>query len=99
MGDVGEGAVVIVVVELGRGMFGGLAGPVGAVDEEDVGPAVVVVVDESDTGAHGFGKIFFAEGSVVVEEADAGLLGDVAEGDGGLGFWSLRSLCAGGECE
>src|SRR4029077_19844774 len=97
VGDVGEGAVVIVVVELGRGMFGGLARPVGAVDEEDVGPAIVVVIDESDTGAHGFGKIFFAEGGVVVEEVDAGLLSDVAEGNGGQGFWRLRSLRAGDE--
>ena len=53
--------------------------PVRAVDEQDVGPAVIVVVDEGAAGAHGFGQPLFPEGSVVVGEVDAGLGGDVAE--------------------
>ncbi len=55
-GDVGKGAVVIVMEE--RGVRGGcLAGfgfEGGAVDEVDVEPAVVVVVEQSDAGADGF---------------------------------------------
>ena len=58
-----------------------MAGPVLPVDQQNVGPAVVVVVDESAAGAHGFGQPLFSEGSVVVGEVDAGLGGDVAEGD------------------
>ena len=49
-----------------------VAGPVGAVDEEDVLPAVVVVVDEGDARAHGFREPFLAEGAVVVGEVDSG---------------------------
>src|SRR4029077_18972021 len=79
---VGEGAVMIVVVELqrGRAVFG-MAGPVLAVDEQDVGKPVVVVIDERAAGAHGFREPFLSEGSVVVREVDAGLGGDVAEGN------------------
>ena len=77
---------MIVVVELQGGcaarfMDGCVAGPVLAVDEEDIGKSVVVVIDERAAGAHGFRQPFFAEGSVVVREVDAGLGGDVAEGD------------------
>src|SRR5260221_617224 len=55
-GFFGEGAVAIVAIELvGLGVVG----------EEKIGPAVVVVIDEGDAGAYGFGEIFFAEGGVV----------------------------------
>ena len=60
----------------------GWPGQRGSVDEEDVLPAVVVVVDEGDAGAEGFREKFFAEGAVVVDEVDAGFLGDVGEVDG-----------------
>ena len=80
---VGKGAIVIVVVELrrGRAMSLDMPGPVLTVDEQYVGPAIVVVIDESATWAHGFGQPLFSEGSVVVSEVDAGLGGDIAEGD------------------
>ena len=73
---------MVVVVELqgGRAVFG-VAWPVLAVDEQDVGKAVVVVIDECAAGAHGFRKPFLSEGSVVVGEVDAGLGGDIAESD------------------
>jgi hypothetical protein len=60
-----------------------------AVDEQDVGKAVVVVIDEGAAGAHGFREPFFSEGSVVVGEVDARLGGDVAEGD-----VLLRAACS-----
>src|SRR2546426_7539739 len=44
--DVRVRAVVIIVIELQRGFRACVSGPVLAVDEDDVGPAVVVVVDE-----------------------------------------------------
>src|SRR6267154_4104790 len=56
-------------------------GPVLAIDQNNVGPAVVVVINEGAARAHGFGKIFLPEGRVVVGEVDSGLGGDVAEGD------------------
>ena len=80
---VGKGAVMIVVVELQAwsAPFLQWPGPVLAVDQQDVGPAVVVVIDESAARAHGFRQPFLSKGSVVVGEVDAGLGGDVAEGD------------------
>src|SRR5438046_1651625 len=67
-------------------MLAKVAGPVHAVDEKNVRPAVVVVVDEGHAGAHGFREIFCAEGAVVVEEMDSGLWRDVAElNSGGFG--------------
>ncbi len=68
----------------------GVAGPVVSIDQQDVGEAVVVVVDEGAAGAHGFRKPLFPESSVVVSEVDAGLGGDVAEGDVLL---SARKAC------
>ena len=84
-GDVGEGSVVVVVEEGGVG-GGGLAGHgfVGAaVDEVDVEPAVVVVVEEGYTGAYGVENVVLLWGShAVVEGGQAGLCGDVFEGNG-----------------
>jgi hypothetical protein len=58
-----------------------VAGPILAVDKQDVGKAVVVVIDEGAARAHGFREPLFSEGSVVMGEVDTGLGGDVAEGD------------------
>ena len=35
-------------------------------------PAVVVVIEEGDAGAHCFGEVFFSGGGVVVGEVEAG---------------------------
>ena len=70
--DVSECAVVIVVIEGQRGAMAFLAGPVFSVDQEDVLPTVVVVIEESDAGAHCFGQPFFTGGGVVVSEVDSG---------------------------
>ena len=42
-----------------------MAGPVHGVDQEDVLPAVVIVVKEADAAAHGLRQIFFPERSVL----------------------------------
>ena len=72
---------MVVVIKLRGGLRTSVTGPTFAVDEKDVGPTVVIVIDESATGAHGFGQIFFPERSVVVCEMNSSLSGDVAEGD------------------
>ena len=53
--------------------------PVLAVDQQNVLPVIVVVVQKGSSRAHGFGKVLFPEGAVVVFKAQAGLPGDVSE--------------------
>ena len=59
--DVGESAVVIVVVKMARGRFCG-RGRVEAcpVDNENVRPAVVVVIEDGDARSGGFDDVFLA---------------------------------------
>src|SRR6266704_981446 len=76
---VGEGAVMIVAIELGSGVLLNVAGPVHAIDKKNVRPAIVVVVNESHTRAHGFWQEFLPEGAIVMNEVDSGGLRDVAE--------------------
>src|SRR6266550_9268659 len=87
-GNIGERTVVIVVIELGRRLWTRMSGPICAVGKQDVGPAVVVVVNEGAARAHGFREIFFSKCAVVVGEVNAGLGSDVAKGD--LGFGKQR---------
>src|SRR5262245_5107248 len=74
-------SIVIIAIELWRSCETGMSGPVLTVDDQNVLPAVVVVVNQSAPGPHGLGKIFFSECAVVVDETDARLRGDVAELD------------------
>ena len=53
--------------------------PVLAVDEENIGPAVAIGVEERAAGPHGLGQPFLSEGAVVVREVNTGLRRDVAE--------------------
>src|SRR5690242_6055326 len=93
-GDVAQVAVALVVIRGGGGgppALGNVAGPVGRTDEEQIGRAVVVEVEEGDPSAHGFGQQFVAVGAVVVDKADACLLRNVREPDiGDLGFGFVR---------
>src|SRR6185437_10984496 len=55
---VGESSVVIVAVKMvGWSFSRGKAGEGGAVDDEDVGPAIVVVVEDGDAGAGGLDDV------------------------------------------
>ena len=86
LGDVLEVSLAVVAIEgLGRRRLDLVAGPVRRVDEEQVLVAVAVVVEEGDARAHRLGQELLAEGAVVVDECDAGLLGDVDELDGRAG--------------
>ncbi len=85
-GDVGEGSVVIVVEErgVGRRCLAGQRIVGGAVDEIDVQPAVVVVVDQADARANGFDDEVLLRSSYrcasTVVRPD--FLGDVLKEDG-----------------
>jgi hypothetical protein len=70
------------------------------VDEEDVGPAVVVVVEDGDAGAGGFYDVALAGGGAVdVDDGDAGFGGDVDEPGWGwvLGGWWVGLLGLSGD--
>ena len=62
-----------------------VAGPIHAVDQQDIQPAVAVVIEKRATGAERFRKIFRAERSAVVPEVDAGRSGDVGEAKSRIG--------------
>ena len=81
LGDVGEGAVAVVAVEPHGGAPASMAGPVHAVDQQDIEPAIGIVVEEGAAGAHGFGQILRAECAVVVPELDAGGGGDIGQAE------------------
>src|ERR1700682_4941353 len=53
-GNVGESAVAVIAIKLERGTLARVTGPVHAVDEKDVLPAVGVVIEEGATAAAGF---------------------------------------------
>jgi hypothetical protein len=59
-----------------------VARPVHRIDEEDVGPAIVVVVDDADSAPHGLWQKLGAERATVVLEMDAGLLGYIRKRNG-----------------
>ena len=56
-----------------------VSGPVFAVDQENVGISVIVIVNESAARTHGFRQPFFPERSAVVREVDSSLRRYVAE--------------------
>ena len=91
--DVGECAAAAVAIQRRQAAGRRPAGPRASVDEEEVLQAVVVDVEDDDAGAHGFGQVLLAEGAAVVTERDAGLRGDVGEGDSGR-YRSLGRLRA-----
>ena len=73
LGHIGKRAVVIVVIERRKRLAGLMARPVHGVDQQNVLPAIVVVVEKADAAAHRFRQVFFPEGAVVVFEVNARL--------------------------
>ena len=61
-------------------------GPVSRIDQEQVLSAVSIEIEESHTAAHRFRQQLVTISAVVMEEANAGLRGDVFERDG----WDFR---------
>ena len=85
MRDVGEGAVVIVVIEMACGRFSRWrASRLVPLTMKYVGPAVVVVVEDGDARAGGFDDVFFgvhaAENHRVGETGFFGDIGEMGEG-------------------
>ena len=82
-GDIGEGAVAIIFEEAAMRLFAlreTLEAP--AVDEEEIEPAVVVVVVEGQAAAGGFEKIFiFADAAENGFDVEAGAFDDIDEAD------------------
>ncbi len=79
VGDVGKGAVAIVVVEGAARLCAGERHiNVGRVGEVDVWPAVTIVVDKRHATAHGFDDIAVFGGGEMVE-MDASFLRDIDE--------------------
>lgn len=99
LSDVGESAVAIIVIEVAGGFLGlGEAFEGVAVDKENVGPAVVVIVDDGGASAGAFYDVLFdAFAAVFGASGEAGLGGDVYEMDlGGLRWSGLRNCGDGG---
>src|SRR5690348_2208560 len=79
LGHVRKCSVVIVAIEGQRGVLAAMAGPVSAVHKQNVFPAVAVVIEKSDAGAHGFGQPFVSEGAIIVDEMYSRSLGHIFE--------------------
>ena len=70
--------VAIVMVENRRGDTAWVTGPVHAIHQKDVLPAVAVVVDNvRHTRSHSLRQIFFSESAAVVHETDPSRMGNV----------------------
>ena len=78
-GDIGERAVAVVAVEPHGGALAAVIGPVHAVDQQNIEPAIAIVVEERAAGAHGLRQALGAERAAVVMELNAGRGGDVGE--------------------
>src|SRR5205823_9319060 len=83
--DIGEGAVVIVVIKLWRSVFLRMTRPVHSIHQKNIRPAVVVVVDEGDAGTHGLRQKLFSESSIVVNEMNSRFCGYVLKRNAGFG--------------
>src|SRR5580704_2414120 len=94
LSDVSESSVMIIMIEMACVSFSGRRRvKAGAIDDENVGPAVVVVVENGDPGSRGFNDVFFcvhaAENHRIGETCFFGDIGEMCERSG-IVFWELR---------
>src|SRR5258708_16239034 len=80
-GDVAERAVVIVAVKRAE-RFPATRGPVFAIDQQNVGPAVAIGVEKRAARAERFRKKLLPCPSAVVRKVDASRAGDVRQLNG-----------------
>src|SRR5262249_12979339 len=78
-GYVGESAIFVVVIERGVRPCAFLPRPARRVDQQNILPAIVVVIDKGTTRTSGFRKILLAERTVVMFELNARLCVYVGE--------------------
>ncbi len=71
-GDIAERSVAIVVVQPERGAPLFVAGPIHPIDQNDVLPAIIIVIEKGAAGAERFRKILAAERAAIVLEINAG---------------------------
>jgi len=87
-----EGAVTVVVEQAHGAANALVAWPIGSVYQQDVLPAVIVVVKEGAPGAHGFRKILATKGAAVVMELNARGGRDICEVESLGSGWSSESV-------
>src|SRR6266446_3803237 len=86
-GHVGECAIAIVAVEPKSGALTLVAGPVRAVDQKNVLPAVTVVVEERAAGAQGLWEQLAAISTAVVMKLDSRCIGNVDQAESKRSGW------------
>src|SRR5215468_5546372 len=95
---ISECAVAIVVKKLNRAAAGtGVSRPILTVDQENVGEAIVIVVNECAAGAQSFRQVFLAECAIVMDKANARGLRDIGKVNSRVealrsGWWWILSL-------
>ena len=67
-----------------------VAGPIGAVDQQNVLPAVAIIVEKGAAGAESLRQKLAAESSAVVLELNSGGAGHIGETKSGRARWLLR---------
>src|SRR5262249_45658243 len=79
--DISKSAVAVVAIEAQRGSLALVAWPVHSVDQQDVLPAVGIVIQESTAGAECFGQKLSAVGAAVMGKAKAGGVGNLCQAE------------------
>jgi len=94
---IGERSVSIVVIKRGKRIARFMPRPVHGIDQQNVLPSVIVVIQETNAAAHGLRKILLAERAAVVFEMNACLGSDIRElnGTGGARKFRGRVGCSG----
>src|SRR5262249_44034064 len=87
---IGERSVVIVVIELWRRMLRDVARPVHSVDEENIRPSVVVVIDESHARSNRLRQKLFSKRAIVVCETNSSFRRDIYELNASLRALRIR---------
>src|SRR5580704_5003396 len=91
-GYIAEGSIVVVAVKVVGWAFAiGGTFERGSIHEEDVGPSVVVVIEDGDPGPGSLDNVFFrGEAAENVGESQAGLFGYIDEINRGLRRYRRR---------
>ena len=73
---------------------GGQSVEPGAIDQKNVGPAIIVVIEDGDAGAGGLDDVFLGvDAAEDFLHGEAGFFGDIGEVGEGLDWWrDLRLL-------
>ena len=88
--DIGEGTVTIVAVETQRGPPAAISPaptfnrPISAVHQQNIEPAVALVIENRAARAERFREIFGSESAAVVMEVDAGSSGNIRQPETGI---------------